>query len=196
MEGNFIELVMGDTNIVALQLLNIINDYDFDTVVYISKSGYLIGNALAEISNCKALEIKSKRPNIKVKNKYLPNIVNKLPKNLIHFLKVYERKNSHYDISDERILYYDEDEYKKIKPKKILIFDDSIDTGYTLECVINKIKELYDGVQIKVAVLNYFTDRKNIQPDYYLYNNSVISAPWTIDSKEYKNFIKMYENRK
>lgn len=195
MKGNFIELEIGDTNILALEFLKIIDDFDFDTVVYISKSGYLIGDAIGSISDKNILEIKSKRPGADKKHKYLPDIVNKLPKDLIYYLKVYERKLSYYDVVKERTLYYDEEEAKELKPEKILIFDDSVDTGYTIEKVKQKIESLYKDAEIKIAALNYFTDRNSIKPDYYLYTDSVISAPWTIDSKEYKRFIKMYENR-
>lgn len=194
MKNNFIEIELGDTNIIALELLSII-DYDFDMIIYISKSGYLIGEAIAFISNKNVLEMKSKRLNTDKKTINLSKIVNKLPKNLIHFLKEYERKNSYYDVSRKRILYYDKEEYKKQKPKKVLIFDDVIDTGYTLNEVINEVINIYGDVSIKVAVLSYFTDRNSIRPDYYLYKDSLISAPWTIDSKEYKKFIKLYENR-
>lgn len=195
MKGNFIELEIGDTNILALEFLKIIDDFDFDTVVYISKSGYLIGDAIGSISDKNILEIKSKRPGADKKHKYLPDIVNKLPKDLIYYLKVYERKLSYYDVVDDRTLYYDEEKAKEIKPNKILIFDDVVDTGYTLLKVKNEIETMYKDVEIRVAVLNYFTDRNSIKPDYYLYTDSVISAPWTIDSKEYKKFIKMYEDR-
>ena len=191
MKGNYIDIEIGDTNIIALELLNLIND----TIIYISKSGYLIGDAMACISNKKCLEMKSKRPASDKKNNIIPNIINKLPKDLIYFLKIYERRLSYYDVVGQRTLYYDEDEYKKTKPKKILIFDDSIDTGYTIDKVIEEISKIYQGAEIKIAVLNYFTDRNSIKPDYYLYKDSVISAPWTIDSKEYKKFLNMYENR-
>ena len=186
MKGNFIELEIGDTNILAVELLKKIDDFDFDTIVYISKSGYLIGDAIGSISNKNTLEIKSKRPGADKKHKYLPEIINKLPKDLIYYLKVYERKLSYYDTVGDRTLYYDEEKARALKPKKILIFDDSIDTGHTIE----KVKQ-----EIKIITLNYFTDRNAIKPDYFLYTDSVISAPWTIDSKEYKRFIKMYENR-
>lgn len=194
MKSNFIEIELGDTNIIALEFLSII-DYDFDTVIYISKSGYLIGDAIATISHKNSLEMKSKRSGADKKHKYLPAIVNKLPKDLIHFLKEYERKNSYYDVSSKRILYYDKEEYKKQKPKRILIFDDAIDTGYTLNKVKNEIENIYKDASIKIAVLNYFTDRDSIRPDYYLYKDSIISAPWTIDNKEYKKFIKLYKNK-
>lgn len=195
MKGNFIEIEIGDTNIIALEILKIIEDFDFDTVVYVSKSGYLIGDAIACISNKKSFEIKSMRPGAVKKHKYLPDIVNKLPKDLIYYLKVYERRLSYYDIVGDRVLYYDEEKAKKLTPNKILIFDDSIDTGYTLLNIKKEIESIYENAEVKIAVLNYFTDRDSIKPDYFLYTDSVISAPWTIDSKEYKRFIKMYENR-
>lgn len=194
MKNDFIEIELGDTNIIALEFLSII-DYDFDMVIYISKSGYLIGEAIATISHKNSLEMKSKRKNNDKKSIYLSKVVNKLPKDLIHFLKEYERKNSYYDVSSKRILYYDKEEYKKQKPKRILIFDDAIDTGYTLNKVKNEIEKIYKDASIKVAVLNYFTDRDSIRPDYYLYKDSIISAPWTIDNKEYKKFIKLYKNK-
>ena len=195
MKGNFIELEIGDTNILAVELLKKTDDFDFDTIVYISKSGYLIGDAIGSISNKNTLEIKSKRPGADKKHKYLPEIINKLPKDLIYYLKVYERKLSYYDTVGDRTLYYDEEKARKLKPKKILIFDDSIDTGYTIEKVKQEIKTIYKDAEIKIITLNYFTDRNAIKPDYFLYTDSVISAPWTIDSKEYKRFIKLYENR-
>ena len=109
MKGNYVDIELGDTNIIAVELLKIIDDFDFDTVVYISKSGYLIGDAIGSISNKNTLEIKSKRPGAEKKHKYLPDIVNKLPKDLIYYLKVYERKLSYYDVVGDRTLYYDEE---------------------------------------------------------------------------------------
>ena len=146
MKGNYVELEIGDTNIIAVEILKLINDFDFDIVIYISKSGYLIGDAIACISNKKGFEIKSKRPGVDKKHKYLPKIVNKLPKDLIYYLKLYERKLSYYDIVSERKLYYDEDKLKKLSPNKILIFDDSIDTGYTLSTVKKELESIYKDV--------------------------------------------------
>lgn len=195
MRNKFVEIKFCDIKHIAQALLNIIDDYDFDTVVCISKSGYLVGKELSLISESQFLEIESKRLGVDEKSKYLPQIVNKFPKNLIYFLKKYERKISYYDVNEERTLYYDEDLYKKVEPRKILIFDDAIDTGYTIDKVTDKVKSIYSDANIKTAVLNYYTDRNVNAPDYYLYSDAILSAPWTIDSKEFPAFIKLYKNK-
>lgn len=196
MKRNFVEIKLSDIHNIAQNLLNLIDNYDFDTVISISKSGYLVADALSIISGTKFLEIESKRVGVDEKSKYLPNIINKFPKNLIYFLKKYERKISYYEINEQRTLYYDKDSYEKISPKKILVFDDAIDTGYTIDKVCDEIKNIYGNAEIKTAVLNYYTDRNASVPDYYLYSDTILSAPWTIDSKEFFVFMKLYKDRK
>jgi len=89
--------------------------------------------------------------------------------------------------------YDNREQYTKITEDGELIIDDVIDTGYTIKKVIEEINNIYENPEIKVAVLSYFNDRNAEKPDFYLYENTVLSAPWTIDSKEYEAFVKRYK---
>ena len=59
--------------------------------------------------------------------------------------------------------------------------------------VVDAITSVFTETEIKVAGLNVWDKSKDIiKTDYVLYENTVIKAPMSKDSTEYKKFIKIY----
>jgi len=80
--------------------------------------------------------------------------------------------------------------------KKLLIVDDSVDTGRSMLAVRELVKLKFPNCEIKTASLNVMSKSKGvIKIDYTVYEDKILRTPMSKDSKEYKIFIKLYNNR-
>ena len=172
-------------------------DYKFDCVIFIAKGAYLIGKDLAEFANAPLLEIYASRKGGKLK-KLLRPILQLLPEKLKVFLRKKEMTSNVHDKNPDRQISFDCNMWSKYKKcKKIIIVDDSIDTGYSALLVKDTVSEFFKKAEVKVAVLNHFEKADNIfKPDYYLYKNTMLKGPWSNDSNENKEFLNEYEQWK
>ncbi len=72
------------------------------------------------------------------------------------------------------------DGYIDVSGKKILVVDDTVHTGATIEVVVNYLRQA-NVSEIKVASLAYVSERK---PDFSVLPSGNYSFPW---SKDYRN---------
>lgn len=64
----------------------------------------------------------------------------------------------------------------------LLLVDDAIDTGATIQKAIDEIKKTFPGIIIKVAVITVTTDQPLCDADYCLYHNRTLCRfPWSMD---------------
>lgn len=74
--------------------------------------------------------------------------------------------------------------------KKILIIDDAIDSGLTMQYTLSNIKikglprPRKKSNEIKIAVATVTYSNPIIKPDYQLYNKTIIRFPWALDAKQ------------
>ena len=79
--------------------------------------------------------------------------------------------------------------------QRILVVDDSVDTGHSMKQVVDAISSGFNNVEIKIAGLNVWDkSRSIIDTDFALYKDTVIKTPMSKDSKEYKEFMKIYNS--
>ena len=79
--------------------------------------------------------------------------------------------------------------------QSILVVDDSVDTGHSMKQVVDAIHSLFGDVEIKIAGLNVWDkSRSIIDSDFALYKNTIIKTPMSKDSKEYKDFMQIYNS--
>ena len=65
---------------------------------------------------------------------------------------------------------------------KILIVDDAVDSGRTLQDVLFAVREAADlSCEIRSAAITLTTDFSIINPDYLLYKNVLCRFPWSFD---------------
>lgn len=69
------------------------------------------------------------------------------------------------------------------KIKSILIVDDAIDTGKTIFTVQNNLRKLLPNAKIKTAVISWTIERSIIKPDYFIFKNTLVRYPWSLDYK-------------
>lgn len=66
----------------------------------------------------------------------------------------------------------------------ILIIDDAVDSGATLNYIIEILKKFNSKFNIKTAVITVTTKNPFYFPDFYVFNNNtLIRFPWSADAK-------------
>ncbi len=195
---NYQELLIKDLKETDKKLYSKLNkEYKYDLVIFIAKGSYLIGKDFSDFNTCPLLEVTASRSGGKLK-KILRPLLNLIPNKLKIYLRKKEMNSSVHSSNSNRNISFDENIWKKYKKcRKILLVDDSIDTGHSVLSAKLEIEKYFNNSEIKVAVLNYFEKAKDIfVPDYYLYKNTIIKGPWSNDSKENKKYLEKYYNWK
>lgn len=197
----YVNLSLENLNDESLKLAkNIQKTFTPDLVVYIAKGGYLIGQNIANYFAVENVGIHAERRGNKLKERLAP-LLEHIPQRLKFYLRKIElisglhgkhsNRNVYWDISQERL--------KDIRKKrKILIVDDSVDTGYSMLSVVKEInRELGNKAVIKTAAINCWEKSATIiKVDFFNYIDTIIETPMSKDSKEYPIFKALYNNRK
>ena len=169
--------------------------YQPDLIIYIAKGGYLIGREMREVFNVPMIGIGTSRDGNDLKEKIGP-FVAMLPNFVRNLLISIELKSNIHKKNTERQAHFLDNIEEKVEIKKIksiLVTEDSVDTGHSMKRSLEEIKKVFPDAEVKVASLNVWDKSKNIvSVDYSLYQNTIIKAPMSKDSKEYKDFIKTY----
>ena len=172
-------------------------DFQPDLIVYIAKGGFLIGQAFHKVFGCPLIGVDATRKGNKIKELLTP-ILSHLPKRLLNWARRTEMKSGVHSQHPERSVVFHkpiEDGDKK-SADKILIVDDSIDTGYSVKAVKEKVREQFPESEIKLASLNVWRQSETvIRCDYFKYQDTILRTPMSKDSKEYKRFLKLYQEQ-
>ena len=192
---NYLELSIENLEEENKKLYKIIQEdnYNYDLVIFIAKGAFLIGKDLSEYNKSKLIEVFATRKGNKFKNLF-KLILKILPSCIKKNLRQLEIKSGIHKKKAERKVSFNENVWKKYENKnKILLVDDSVDTGNSINLTKNAIEKFFKDAEIKVAALNVFDEGlKNSHIDYYLYNNTMLSGPWSDDSKENKKYLQEY----
>ena len=171
-------------------------NYQPDLIIYVAKAGYLIGKEMKNVFNVPLVGISATREGNALKEVVGP-IVSLMPNFVRNILISLELKSDTHSKNTERKIHYHEglEKMKSQNIKSILVVDDSVDTGHSMKQVVDAISSLFGDVEIKIAGLNVWDKSRNIiDSDYALYKNTVIKTPMSKDSKEYKDFMKIYNS--
>ena len=170
--------------------------YQPDLIVYVAKAGYLIGREMKDVFNVPLVGISATREGNALKEVVGP-IVSRMPNCVRNILISLELKSDTHSKNTERKIHYHEglEEMKSSNIQSILVVDDSVDTGHSMKQVVDAIHSLFGDVEIKIAGLNVWDkSRSIIDSDFALYKNTVIKSPMSKDSKEYKDFMRIYNS--
>lgn len=173
---------------------NIKEVYQPDLIIYIARGGYLIGKQMREVFQVPMIGVSTVRDGDGLKEKIAP-LVAMLPNCIRNLLISIELKsNKHAKNTERKVRFLKGVEDVKDKDiQKILVAEDSVDTGNSLRQAIKTIRTVFPDAEIKVASLNVWDKSKSIaHVDYALYENTIIKSPMSKDSKEYKEFIETY----
>lgn len=168
--------------------------YHPDLIIFIAKSGFLFAKPMAEIFGCNMADIVVERPGNNSKNR-LQKIIDVLPMSVIAgalrspFMYKFNAAKKERQI---RLTPKYEAECRK-KYEKILIVDDSVDTGWTLLKVLELTKKNFLDAKIKVAsysVIEY--SKVRVQVDFIRFENRIVITATSRKSEEYQTFLEMY----
>lgn len=68
--------------------------------------------------------------------------------------------------------------------KRILLVDDAVDSGATLNAITDEFNCRYPEIEVRSAVITITSQDPILVPDYYLFNNlTLIRSPWSIDMR-------------
>lgn len=157
-----------------------------DAVVGIASGGVRVAEFL--FKDKPHLEIEARRPSTRTKENmgFAMKIARKLPECLRNSLRIIEAKLlAHKKVKTRPNIEFDTT--KLYNYNNILIVDDAVDSGVTLDSVVSKLSSLPNSPQIKTAVITVTTSNPVIIPDYTLYNNHIlIRFPWSKDNRAEK----------
>lgn len=176
----------------------VLNDgYRPDLVVFIAKGAFQIGKIISENLECSLAEISCSRKGGKSKALFAP-ILKVLPSGIKAMLREKEMNKNLSDKDSSRETIFDVSSWSRYeKVKKILLVDDSIDSGYSMSAAYDAVSEYFNEAEVRIAVINVFDGSENItEANYFLSRNILISGPWSNDSKEHKRFLRRYEEWK
>ncbi len=170
-------------------------EYQYDCVIFVARGSYLIGKQLADLNDCPLLEISAKRKGGKLK-KIVQPLLQIIPTKLKKILREREFKSNVHENNYERNIIFNEDVWSRYKDsKKILVIDDSVDTGFTIKYVKEAVENFFQNSEVKIAALNVFEkSKKVVKTDFYVYSDTLLKGPWSSDSKENKEYLGMYNN--
>lgn len=169
-------------------------EYQPDLIVYVAKAGYLIARPMKNVFDVPLVGISATREGNSLKEIVGP-LVSLLPNFVRNFLISMELKSNTHDRNTERKIHFHQsfENIHQDSIQKIIVVDDSVDTGHSMKQVVDAISNKMNHVQIKVAGLNVWDKSEDvIKTDFALYRNTVIKTPMSKDSKEYKDFMKIY----
>ena len=193
----YIELSLENVRNKAEQLNNEVHkkNYDFDLVIFIAKGSYPIAKRISELNNVPLLEISATRKGKKIKTLIKP-FMKFIPRKILIALRKKEMNSTYHENNNERNILYSDEKYKKhLNAKKILLVDDSIDSGYSIIEVKKVLEQYFKKSEIKIAVFN--TMKKSVvKADFTLYEDMMICGPWSNDSKYFNKFIREYKEWK
>ena len=182
------ELIENDCRLWAYEINK---SYSSDLIVFIAKSGFLFAKPMAEYFGCPMVDIKVSRPGNDGKD-LIRRIIPRLPKWLLAALlksKVnygYQEKNKERDI----VLSESFNNVCWERYHKVLIVDDSTDTGWSLIAAKKEIAKKAMDCDIRTAsycVLDYSKSRVSV--DFYRYENTIVVTATSRYSNQYKDFV-------
>ena len=195
---NYTELSLENLRKASIEAAKkITEDNKIDLLIYVARAGLPIAVYMNEILNVQLLGIGAQRKGNTLK-RFVGPILSHLPIYVRNALISVELKSNVYKLDSQRNVEFHES-LKEIDRKKIeiiLIVDDSVDTGYSMLKVYKRVSEQFPKARIVTYGLNVWDRSKSIfKTDYESYRNTVIRAPMSKDSKEYKTFCKMYNSK-
>ena len=192
----YAELSLEKLRETSISMANTIKSkHEVDLIVFVAKAGFAIAYYMNEVFNVPLLGVEAHRKGNGLKAKLSP-ILAYLPCWLKDILRVIELKsNLHCKCADRSVNFFPAiSEIDTCKCKKILLVDDSVDTGNSMKAVYELVAKTFANASIISYSLNVWEQSKVLfDTDYYTYLNTIIRTPMSKDSKEYDTFINLYE---
>ena len=166
-------------------------DFTPDVVAFVADAGYPIARVIANAFGVPLVGVAAKRKGNLLKETISPLLL-LLPDSLKNYLRRAEMSSGVHAKSKERGVSFLQDA-KTFSPKRLLLVDDSVDTGNSVFAIKQMLTEHFPTVEIRVAALNVWHRSADVvHTDYTVYRDTVLKTPMSKDSPEHKQFLKEY----
>ena len=166
-------------------------DFSPDVVAFIADAGYPIAKVISDAFGVPLIGVVAKRKGNLLKETISPLLL-LLPDGLKNYLRRAEMSSGIHAKSKERGVGFLQDA-KTFSPKRLLLVDDSVDTGHSVLAIKKMMTEHFPSAEIRVAALNVWKQSiKTVHTDYTVYEDTVLTTPMSKDSPEHKQFLKEY----
>ena len=172
--------------------------YRPDIIIFIAKSGFLMAKPMAEYFHCEMADVTVKRPGDEKKD-LIRKIFHYVPKFLLFAVLKSKFMYSFNDKHTERI-FIPGMKFQRINLrdyKRILIVDDSADTGLSLLKAKQEIQRLAPDSEIKIFCYCVISlSEKRIDVDYFKYRDTIVISGTSRYSPEHEAFLDELERWK
>lgn len=157
-------------------------DFRPDLIVGIASGGVIVAEQM--FRSLPHISVDLRRPGTATKSRMAPlmRIVRRFPERLRNGLRIAEARllaAKTKKPSDAMALRV---EVPSKEFSNILVVDDAVDSGVTLQTVLKAVRAACPGTDIRSAAITVTTTQPIALPDYYIYNNqTLLRFPWSND---------------
>lgn len=194
----FVEYSFESLRTDSLKLAQLVkgSGYRPDAIAYLARGGWLIGVEVANFFESPLIELSAHRGGEASKDVFAP-LLSKLPASVRRKLRAFEiqhRLKNNDTETQKKTLHVTRRYALPLKAEKLLLVDDSLDTGASVEAAKCELKQIYKNTEVKVAVLNSWASSTSlIDADWQLYRNHMLCLPSSKDNKLYGEFCERYQ---
>jgi hypoxanthine phosphoribosyltransferase len=168
--------------------------YSPDIMISIKTGGAYVGKQILEKmdnSDVKYAEVMIQRGHTRRKEKkWIHIVIKKIPKFLADWIRIGESATLYIKSRLKKPVRSGEIQFRediinllREGGKNILLVDDSIDSGASMEFLHSYLKKTYPSNTIKIAVIAVTTNNPIIDADFYIYHNwTQARFPWSHDA--------------
>jgi hypoxanthine phosphoribosyltransferase len=172
-------------------------DFQPDVMIGIRTGGLYVADAMAKAAErlMQVLPITCRRPSTRYKpfSAAARRLVAGLPRPILDQLRVVEHrlltrkpaapKPYHFDAGELAGLRSWFHAWTAAEMPRILVVDDSVDTGATMQHVLELLRsEAGMAVAVRTAAITVTTERPTVMPDYVLLRQQLCRFPWSLDA--------------
>ena len=163
-----------------------------DAIVFLEKSGFLFARPLAEELGCPLYSVLVERPGnkakdaIKKKLPYIPKFLLALALKSKSMYAYNEGNTKRLTITNARF-----DSAPLDKCKRVLLVDDSVDTGWSILAAKKLVQDMASNADVRIAsycVIDY--SRRRVEVDYERRRNAIVMTATSRYSPEHYLFLK------
>lgn len=161
-------------------------EFNPDLIVGIATGGEVVARGM--YTDVPHVSVTARRPTTAIKSRCgaLWKVIRRLPVWMRDAMRVAEAAiyNNRKGPLDPIII--NDSRREAIAPaRRILIVDDAIDSGVTMQRVLEAVRRIAPGASVATAVINVTTRRHLVEPDYRLYaDRRLVRFPWSKDFTE------------
>lgn len=188
------DLYAGDFTDVCVQLAEAVGEFRPDLVVGIETGGARVAEGMvATLDHPDQVNVRVQRPATKVKSRLgVGRLAGRLPRAVVDRLRWAEvelrealvgSRPSPVESMACDLLATTRLRDAAADARRILVVDDTIDSGRTLSVVRRAVEMANPGAQIRTAVLASTWRKPPLEPDYCLFGRTLLRMPWSFDAQ-------------